>query len=128
MRRSYSEKNHAFFIRKVETFHNISIRNIILNVKLYMKYAAYYIFKILFSRMCVIYNLRYVIIIDVIIISNNNLLKIYVLLGGGKIFVQISAGVLLLDLSSNRFLHFKEQFESFPAYVADYSGEKPISS
>lgn len=34
---------------------------------------------------------------------------------------QTPAGILPLDLSSNQFLHFEEQFESFPAYVADHS-------
>lgn len=56
--------------------------------------------------------------------SHINLLKIYVFLDGEKIFGQTSVGVLLLDLSLNRFL----QFESFPAYVANYFSEKPISS
>jgi len=68
----------------------------------------------------IIYNLRYVMIITIriVIVSDINLLK-FVFLDGEKIFTPTSA-VLLLDLSSNRFLHFEKQFESFSAYVADY--------
>lgn len=48
-----------------------------------------------------------IISIGVVIVSDINLLKVYVFLDGEKIFAQTSAGILLLDLSSNRFLHFE---------------------
>lgn len=51
--------------------------------------------------------------IAVIIVLVINLLKIYLFFDGEKIFAQISAGVMLLDLSSNRFLHFEETIGKF---------------
>lgn len=70
-----------------------------------------------------------IITIAAVIVSVVNLLKVYIFFDGEKIFAQTSAGVMLFDLLSNRFLHFEEQLESFPVYVADYSlWEKSVSS
>lgn len=65
-------------------------------------------------------------IIGIVIVSNINLLKVYTSFSMARKYLRKLLQVFYC-LIYRRFLHFEEQFESFPAYVANYSWEKSIS-